>query len=91
VPEAPLTLVATAGGRGIATGSGPVLRLPAAETGELSGLAEGSYARLMRDGSLIAVAGVDGGAFNFRQVPAGRYELEIWGAGGLLEVREVER
>jgi len=91
VPDAPLTLVATAAGRGIAMGSGPVLRLLAAETGELSGLAEGSYVRLMRDGSLIAVAGIDGGAFAFRQVPAGLYELEVWGAGGLLEVREVGR
>lgn len=91
VPDAPLNLVATAAGRGIATGAGPVLRLPAAETGELTGLAGGSYVRLMREGSLIAVAGVDGGAFTFRQVPAGLYELEIWGAGGLLEVREVGR
>jgi hypothetical protein len=91
LPRDPLTLVATARHRGIATGGGPVLTLPAADTGDLAGLADGSYARLMRDGSLIAVAGIDGGEFAFRQVPAGSYELEVWGPGGLLEVRAVER
>ncbi len=91
VPDAPLTLVATARGRGIATGRGPVLVLPAADTGGLAGRADGSYVRLMRDGSLIAVAGIDDGAFAFRQVPAGSYELEVWGPGGLLEVRPIER
>ena len=91
VPRSPLTLVATARGRGIATGSGPVLTLPAADTGDLTGLAQGSYVRLMKDGSLIAVAGIDGGEFAFRQVPAGSYEVEVWGPGGLLEVRAVER
>ncbi len=91
VPRSPLTLVATARDRGIATGSGPVLRLPPADTGDLTGLAQGSYVRLMKDGSLIAIAGIDGGEFAFRQVPAGSYELEVWGPGGLLEVRAVDR
>ncbi len=91
VPRSPLTLVATARDRGIATGSGPVLRLPPADTGDLTGLAEGSYVRLMKDGSLIAVAGIDAGEFAFRQVPAGSYDLEVWGPGGLLEVRTVGR
>ncbi len=91
VPRGPLMLVATARGRGIATGTGPVLVLPAADTGDLAGRAEGSYVRLMRDGSLIAVAGIESGAFTFWQVPAGSYELEVWGPGGLLEMRPVER
>ncbi|HEX5138707.1 MAG TPA: DUF4382 domain-containing protein [Planctomycetota bacterium] len=90
-PAAPLVLVATAAGRGIATGAGPVLVLPPGDTGELTGHAAGSYVRLMQGGSLIAVAGIEGGAFAFRQVPSGAYELEIWGAGGLLEVRPIER
>jgi len=91
VDGGPLTLVATGRGRGIATGTGPVLMLPAEETGELSGRADGSYVRLMQGGSLIAVAGVEGGGFTFRQVPAGSYELEVWGLRGLLEVRPVGR
>lgn len=91
VPPGPLNLVATARGHGIATGSGPVLVLAPEETGDLAGRASGSYVRLLRDGSLIAVAGIDGGAFAFRQVPQGSYELEVWGPGGLLEVRTVER
>jgi hypothetical protein len=90
-PPGPLTLVATARGRGVATGTGPVLVLLPEDTGDLSGLAAGSYVRLMQDGSLIAVAGIEDGAFTFLQVPAGSYELEIWGAGGLVEVREIER
>ncbi|MFI5401564.1 MAG: carboxypeptidase regulatory-like domain-containing protein [Planctomycetota bacterium] len=91
VPPAPLTLVATARGRGIATGTGPVLVLRPEETGDLSGSAAGSYVRLMQGGSLIAVAGIERGAFTFRQVPNGSYDLEVWGAGGLLEVRTVDR
>jgi hypothetical protein len=91
VPRSPLTLVATARGRGIATGVGPVLVLPLEDTGALSGFAAGSYVRLMRDGALVAVAGVSDGSFTLRDVPIGSYELEIWGAGGLVETRAVAR
>jgi hypothetical protein len=91
VPPGALALVATAPGRGIATGSGPVLVLPEGDTGELTGRAAGSYVRLMQGGSLIAVAGIEGGVFTFRAVPRGSYDLEVWGAGGLFEVRQVER
>jgi len=90
-PAAPLVLVATAAGHGVATGVGPVLVLPPADTGELTGHAAGSYVRLMQGGSLIAVAAIEGGTFTFRQVPSGSFELEVWGAGGLLEVRPIER
>lgn len=90
-PPGPLTLVATGRGFGIAAGLGPILVLGPEETGDLSGRATGSYVRLMQKGSLIAVAGIDGGAFTFRQVPLGSYELEIWGAGGLLETRPIDR
>jgi hypothetical protein len=68
-----------------------VLVLAPEDTGDLTGSASGSYVRLMQGGSLIAVADVDGGSFTFRQVPLGSYELEVWGAGGLLEVREIVR
>jgi len=91
VPDGPLTLVATGRGRGVATGTGPVLVLPPEDTGDLSGLATGSYVRLMQGGSLIAVAGIDDGTFTLRQVPSGSYDLEVWGAGGLLEVRAIVR
>jgi len=91
VPPGPLRIVATAGGRGIATGMGPVLVLPAGDTGVLAGHATGSYVRLMQGGSLIAVAGIENGAYAVRQVPSGSYELEVWGAGGLLEVHPVDR
>jgi hypothetical protein len=91
VPPGPLQIVATGSGRGIATGTGPVLVLPPGDTGVLAGHATGSYVRLMQGGSLIAVAGIEGGAYAFRQVASGSYELEIWGSGGLLEVRPVER
>jgi hypothetical protein len=90
-PPGPLTLVATARGKGIAAGPGPLLVLTAEDTGDLNGLAQGSYVRLMQGGSLIAVAGVEGGEFTFRQVPLGSYDLEVWGAGGLVEVREIVR
>ncbi|MCK6458957.1 MAG: DUF4382 domain-containing protein, partial [Planctomycetes bacterium] len=91
VPPGPLRIVATASGRGIATGPGPVLVLPPGDTGALAGQATGSYVRLMQAGSLIAVAGIEGGSFAFRNVPSGSYELEVWGSGGLVEVRPVER
>jgi hypothetical protein len=90
-PAAPVVLVATAPGRAIATGTGPLLVLRPGDTGALTGQAAGSYVRLMQGGSLIAVAGIEGGSFAFRNVPSGSYELEVWGAGGLVEIREVGR
>jgi hypothetical protein len=93
VADPDLTLVATAPGHGIATGTGSLL-LPRADTGELAGAAPGgSYVRLLRDEALIAVAGVDPatGAYAFSQVPAGAYELEVWGPGGLLDTYPAAR
>jgi hypothetical protein len=92
VADPDLTLVATAKGHGVTTGKG-VLALPRADTGVLLGVARGSYVRLLRDGALVAVAGVDPatGAYAFREVPPGPFELEVWGAEGLLETYPVTR
>jgi len=78
-------------GAASATG-GHVLVLRTAETGTLRGrtAAAGAarVARLMRDGLLVALAGIDPatGAFEFPDVAAGLYDVEIRGAAGLLEV-----
>jgi len=93
VAEGDLTLVATARGYGIAVSrSGTVLELAPGEAGGIRGSAApdgGLEARLMRDGVLVAVAGIDAGTggYAFPEVPAGVYDLEIWGPDGLRELR----
>jgi len=76
---------------GSEAGRDPVLAPAAAGTLEGVGPtgAPGVVARLLKDGAFVAQAGVDPatGAYAFRDVAPGAYEVQLWSAGALLDVR----